>query len=89
MAVWSIVQPFGIFCSHSVNFMVIWNIFSPILVHCSKKNLATLVERVLGKCKLFGLCVCVPGTLDAHSLKEGVPDFSWYNIPKWGGKYPK
>jgi hypothetical protein len=35
--------PFGIFCGNLVYFMVIWYIF-PVLVCCTKKNLATLVR---------------------------------------------
>jgi hypothetical protein len=43
MAAWSILQIFGIFCSHLVHFMVIWYSF-PVLVRCTKKNLANLTE---------------------------------------------
>jgi hypothetical protein len=39
----SILIPFGIFCDHTVYFMVIRNIF-PVLVCCTKKNLATLMR---------------------------------------------
>jgi hypothetical protein len=41
IAIWSILLPFGIFCSHLVDFMVLWYIF-PLLACCTKKNLATL-----------------------------------------------
>jgi hypothetical protein len=37
-----ILQPFEIFYDRLVYFVVIWYIF-PVLVHCTKKNLATLV----------------------------------------------
>jgi hypothetical protein len=37
MAIWSILRPFGIFCSHLVYFTVIWYIF-PFLVCCTKKK---------------------------------------------------
>jgi hypothetical protein len=43
MAIWSILRPFGIFCDHLVHFIVIWLIF-PVLVSCSRKNLAALVK---------------------------------------------
>jgi hypothetical protein len=39
--IWYILCPFGIFYGHLVYFVVIWTIF-PVLVRCSKKNLATL-----------------------------------------------
>jgi hypothetical protein len=42
---WSILWPFGIFCGHLVYFMV-FGIFSPVLVCCAKKNLATQLQRV-------------------------------------------
>jgi hypothetical protein len=35
------LRPICIFCGHLVYFMVIWYIF-PVLVWCTKKNLATL-----------------------------------------------
>jgi hypothetical protein len=42
MAFWSILLPFGKFCGHLVNFnWTFWYIF-PVLVCCSKKNLAAL-----------------------------------------------
>jgi uncharacterized Tic20 family protein len=43
IAVWSILRPFGIFCGHLVYFMVSWYDF-PVLVYCTKKNLATLLR---------------------------------------------
>jgi hypothetical protein len=42
MAIWSILQQFGLFCGHFVYFTVILYI-SPVLVGCTKKNLTTLV----------------------------------------------
>jgi hypothetical protein len=45
MAIWSLLRPFGIFCAHLVYFMVILNIF-PVLVCCTKKNLATLTHSI-------------------------------------------
>jgi hypothetical protein len=45
---WSILWPFGLFNSHLVYFTAIWSIlrpfglFFPVLVCCTKKNLATL-----------------------------------------------
>jgi hypothetical protein len=41
MAIWYILHPFGIFYDHLVHFVIIWYIF-PVLVSCTKKNLATL-----------------------------------------------
>jgi hypothetical protein len=49
MAIWYILWSFGIFCGHLVYFEVIWyilgsfGIFFPVLVSCTKKNLATLI----------------------------------------------
>jgi hypothetical protein len=42
MAVWSIFLPFGIFYGHFVYFHPFWYIL-PVLVFCTKKNLATLL----------------------------------------------
>jgi hypothetical protein len=42
---WYILRPFGLFYGHLVYFMVIWCIF-PVLVHGTKKNLATLVSTL-------------------------------------------
>jgi hypothetical protein len=42
MAIWSILLQFGMFYGYLVNFMV-YSIFPPVLVCCTKKNLATLV----------------------------------------------
>jgi hypothetical protein len=47
MSIWYILLPFGIFYCHLVYFIAIWYIFwfwyiFPLLVFCSKKNLATL-----------------------------------------------
>jgi hypothetical protein len=42
MDFWHILQPFCIFHVHLVYFVVIWYIF-PVLVCCTKKNLATLL----------------------------------------------
>jgi hypothetical protein len=41
MCIWNIWQPFGISYDHLLHFVFIWYIF-PILVYCTKKNLATL-----------------------------------------------
>jgi hypothetical protein len=43
MAIWNILQTFGIFYDHLVHFMFIWDIF-PVLVSCTKKNLATMAK---------------------------------------------
>jgi hypothetical protein len=44
MAIWNILMTLGIFYNHLVHFMFIWYIF-PVLVSCTKKNLATLSPR--------------------------------------------
>jgi hypothetical protein len=49
MAIWYILWPFGIFYGHLVYSMVIGLfyghlVYFHVLVHCTKKNLATLVE---------------------------------------------
>jgi hypothetical protein len=44
MAIWYILWPFGIFYGHLVYFMLIWYIF-PVLVSCTKENLATLLAE--------------------------------------------
>jgi hypothetical protein len=45
MAIWSILWPFGICFGHLVYYPPFWYIL-PILVCCTKKNLATLVVMV-------------------------------------------
>jgi hypothetical protein len=42
MAIWNMLQKFGSFYDHFVHFVFIWYIF-PVLISCTKKNLATLV----------------------------------------------
>jgi hypothetical protein len=42
MAFCNISRTFGIFYNHMVHFVFIWYIF-PVLVSCTKKNLASLV----------------------------------------------
>jgi hypothetical protein len=50
MAIWNILWIFGIFYDHSVHFVFIWYLF-PVLVSCTKKNLATLAYTCnLRKC---------------------------------------
>jgi hypothetical protein len=43
MAIWNILWIFGIFCDHLLDIVLIWYIF-PVLVSCTKKNLATLTR---------------------------------------------
>jgi hypothetical protein len=43
MAILNILRTSGIFYNHLVHFTFIWYIF-PVLVPCTKKNLATLVK---------------------------------------------
>jgi hypothetical protein len=71
MAIWSILQLFGIVGDRWVYFMVIGYIF-PVLVCCTKKNLATLLSRKILVSKIRATKMYLPG----------LPDFSWYNIPK-------
>jgi hypothetical protein len=47
MAIWNILWRFGIFYDHLVHFVLIWYIF-PVLVSCTKKNLATMLEATKG-----------------------------------------
>jgi hypothetical protein len=47
MAIWNLSQPFGKFNDHLVHFVLIWYIF-PVLVSCTKKNLATLAPTKVG-----------------------------------------
>jgi hypothetical protein len=42
IAIWNILWTFGILYGHLVHFVFIWYIF-PVLVSCTKKNLATLI----------------------------------------------
>jgi hypothetical protein len=54
-AIKNILWPFGTFCGHLVHFVAIWYIF-PILVFCTKTNLATLrmyTYPFLSKCFLY------------------------------------
>jgi hypothetical protein len=44
MAIWSILRTFGIFYDHLVHFVFIWYTYIPVLVSCTKKNLATLLQ---------------------------------------------
>jgi hypothetical protein len=50
MAIWSILQLFGIFCGPLVH-SVFWVHFFPVLVRCTKKNLANLCRTI--PCKHF------------------------------------
>jgi hypothetical protein len=45
IAIWSILRTFGIFHDHLVHFVFIWYIF-PVLVSCTKKNLADQVHTI-------------------------------------------
>jgi hypothetical protein len=46
--IWYILRSFRVYYCHLVNFLVVWYIFHG-LVCLTKKNLATLTERFLGK----------------------------------------
>jgi hypothetical protein len=52
MAICYILRPFRIYYGHLVYFMAIWYIF-PVLVCCTKKNLATLFLKVLFLVNIF------------------------------------
>jgi hypothetical protein len=45
MAIWNILQAFGKFYDHLLHFVFIWYIF-PVLVSCTKKNLAILITAI-------------------------------------------
>jgi hypothetical protein len=54
MALWNNLHTFGIFYDPLVHFVCIWCIF-PVLVSCTKNNLATLSETLLKTVdKFFG-----------------------------------
>jgi hypothetical protein len=46
LAICYVTRPTGIFCGH-LFFWAVWYIF-PVLVCCTKKNLATLLQRDIG-----------------------------------------
>jgi hypothetical protein len=52
MAIWIILRTFGILYDHLVNFVLIWYIV-PLLVPCTKKNLAILIRIFSGFQKKF------------------------------------
>jgi hypothetical protein len=54
---WNILWTFGIFYYHLVLFVFIWYIF-PVLLSCTKKNLATLLRTAaITVITFIGLCV--------------------------------
>jgi hypothetical protein len=56
-AIWDILQLFWIFYDHLVHFVLIWYLF-PVLVSCTKKNLATLVAcRIASGKKSTTFCI--------------------------------
>jgi hypothetical protein len=67
--IWYILWPFGIFSGNLV-------IFFPVLVCCTEKYLATLAASfpMRGKKRIH--------PLEKIRLPPGLPDFSWYKIPK-------
>jgi hypothetical protein len=62
MAIWNILRAFGIFYSHLVHFMFIWK-KNPVLVSCTKKNLATLV------CAVGVYCIVVTSSLATKEIE--------------------
>jgi hypothetical protein len=81
MAIWFILRPFGIFCGLLI---VNWYIF-PFLVFCSKKNLATLFPADFFCTTVSRLSQSYENILIiviTYVKVPGLPDFSWYNIPK-------
>jgi hypothetical protein len=82
MSIWYILQPFGIFYSRLVYFTAVWyifwlfGIFFPVLVCCSKKNLATLAKLV--NCWLFlqmEIVVCAwfdPISIVKHTIEMDI-----------------
>jgi hypothetical protein len=67
MAIWSILGPSGIFYGFLLYFKVIWNII-PILVSCSKKNLATLPNITIWSIFWRGLAMENGGKFWGHLL---------------------
>jgi hypothetical protein len=66
ITIWYILCSFGTFCVHLVHFVFIWYIlysfgtFFPVLVSCTKKNLATLdpiVSTGTSTCDSFWCCL--------------------------------
>jgi hypothetical protein len=55
MDIWSILRPIGKLHGNLVYYVGIWYIF-PVLVFCSKKNLAIL-DRMKAKCENGPFCV--------------------------------
>jgi hypothetical protein len=50
MVNWSILHPFGNFCTHLVFLFSFGTHFPPFLVCCTNKNLATLLDTAIWKC---------------------------------------
>jgi hypothetical protein len=79
MAIWSILLPSGILYVFLLYFKVIWYIL-PVLVTCSKKNLATLLKRVLAAIGMMlhnhGSPACMH--VCTHSLKAAFG--AWQNL---------
>jgi hypothetical protein len=59
LILWSILLQFRIFYGRSIYFVVIWYIFS-VLVFCTKKNLATLLEIFFINSRVSLLSVASP-----------------------------
>jgi hypothetical protein len=46
--IWSILWPFGLFCSHSVYFLVIWHIFLRLdMLHQEKSGYADFESKTI------------------------------------------
>jgi nitrogen fixation/metabolism regulation signal transduction histidine kinase len=59
VAIWNFLWWFGIVYDHLVHFVSIWYVF-PVLVSCTKKNLATLTKNVkYVPCRVFTMCTYV------------------------------
>jgi hypothetical protein len=84
MTIWSIVRVFGIFCGRLVYFTVMWYIFA-VLVFCTTKNLATLMDNKTSEAKKKSDC---DASTKRGDISSGLPDFldttyqNWKNIPK-------
>jgi hypothetical protein len=66
MAVWNILQTFGIFYDRLVHFVFIWYIF-PVLVPCTAKNLATLLVRNISHFVIGGFVAKLNDKLILHT----------------------
>jgi hypothetical protein len=77
MVIWNILRSFGICYGR----LVIFGIFSPVLVYCVKKNLATLRLRMPIRYQMSSAAdnLKVTQSDETFRLKPGLPDGSFSN----------